>query len=339
MRDLDSAVGRLDNILMTVYVVVAALIIAVALEAQLLTLITGAGTLVLGLSWLIGGSLQEVLTSIIFLFIKHPFDVGDRIVVNKETYTVKEIRLLSTIFLDSGSTLVQAPNTILNATFIQNLRRSPQMSETFTFDVAYSTTFEDLEKLRDKMLEFVKTERRDFQPSFDVTVKDFPDQEKLTLTADIKYKSNWQLGALRAKRRNKWICALKTTLGELKVYGPKGDPNTGPSTARYTQVPWELVQARDREEAAKDTPSEVHVPSGGWHLRGNSDMIADPVDAVFGETSQVRMTSPRRGLSEEGLRQRPTATQVVLMPTPVAMPSASTPSNRPEDAIEMTPRT
>ena len=48
MQDLDSAVGRLDNILMSVYVIVAVLIIAVALEAQLVTLITGAGTLILG---------------------------------------------------------------------------------------------------------------------------------------------------------------------------------------------------------------------------------------------------------------------------------------------------
>jgi hypothetical protein len=31
MRDVDSAVGRLDNILMSVYLVVAALIIAVSL--------------------------------------------------------------------------------------------------------------------------------------------------------------------------------------------------------------------------------------------------------------------------------------------------------------------
>lgn len=45
------------------------------------------------------------------------------------------------------------------------------MSETFTFDVDYATTFEDLEKLRDKMLDFVKLERRDYQPAFDVTVK------------------------------------------------------------------------------------------------------------------------------------------------------------------------
>ena len=45
------------------------------------------------------------------------------------------------------------------------------MSESFVFDVAYSTTFEDLERLREKMLEFVKAEKRDYQPVFDVTVK------------------------------------------------------------------------------------------------------------------------------------------------------------------------
>lgn len=45
------------------------------------------------------------------------------------------------------------------------------MSETFTFDVSYSTTFEDLERLRARMLAFVKEERRDYQPEFDVKVK------------------------------------------------------------------------------------------------------------------------------------------------------------------------
>ena len=80
----------------------------------MISLITGAGTLILGLSWLIGNSLSEVLTSIIFLFIKHPYDVGDRVTVEEEVYTVKEIRLLSTIMLDSRSCYVQAPNTVLS---------------------------------------------------------------------------------------------------------------------------------------------------------------------------------------------------------------------------------
>jgi len=46
-----------------------------------------------------------------------------------------------------------------------------QMSETFTFYVSYSTTFEDLERLRERMLEFVTQERRDYEISFDVKVK------------------------------------------------------------------------------------------------------------------------------------------------------------------------
>jgi len=71
------------------------------------------------------------------------------------------------------------------------------MSESFTFDVNYSTTFKQIERLRSLMLNFVQLERRDFQPSFDVVVVDIPDQEKMTLQADIMYKSNWQQGALK----------------------------------------------------------------------------------------------------------------------------------------------
>lgn len=84
--------------------------------------------------------------------------------------------------------------------------------------MSYSTTFEKLEALRASMLEFVKTERRDYQPVFDVAVNgslndlfylveqvandlrflaDFPDQEKMVLTADIKYKGNGRQGALK----------------------------------------------------------------------------------------------------------------------------------------------
>lgn len=33
----------------------------------------------LGLSWLIGESSSELLSSSIFLFVKHPYDVGDMV--------------------------------------------------------------------------------------------------------------------------------------------------------------------------------------------------------------------------------------------------------------------
>ncbi|KAF6760275.1 Mechanosensitive ion channel-domain-containing protein [Ephemerocybe angulata] len=320
MRDLDSAVGRLDNILMSLYVIIAALILAVALEAELVSLITGAGTLILGLSWLIGGSLQEVLTSIIFLFVKHPFDVGDRVVINKETYTVKEIRLLSTIFLDGNSTSVQAPNNQLNTAVCH----TKQMSETFTFDVAYSTSFEDLEKLRQKMLVFVTEERRDYHPAFDVNIK--------------------------AKRRNKWICALKGALKEVGVFGPTGNPSPPPPVARYTQVPWDTILYEDQKAAMEKQPSTGQQRPGDWDLQDNKNAgILDPSSDVFGDGSEGYVSTPHRELSQDPIQQRyqqahapPMPTAYAGMPAPSvgASGSAYPPHSQPYggDSIEMTPR-
>ena len=92
------------------------------------------------------------------------------------------------------------------------------MSESFKFDVHFSTSFEKIEALRQKMLDFVTVERRDFLPQFDIVIVgkkrifsgphsslsysiDIPGQEKMTLTADIMYKSNWQQGAITGAPR------------------------------------------------------------------------------------------------------------------------------------------
>ncbi|KAF8705944.1 Mechanosensitive ion channel, partial [Rhizoctonia solani] len=326
MRDIDSAVGRLDNILMSFYFIIAALVIAVTLEAKLTTLLTGAGSLVLGLSWLIGASASEVLTSVIFLFIKHPYDVGDRVDIDKGSYIVKEMRLLSTVFIDvTRGCLVQAPNAGLSTQFISNIQRSGPMSETFVFDVAYDTEFEQIEALRSRMLAFVQSHRRDYQPTFDIVVsgivfshalgglavlltflEDIPGQEKMTLKADILYKSNWQQGALKTKRRNKWMCALKTAMAELKVYGPTGDPSAKPGPTKYTQVPWEEVKEMERTEMPLPdlSTNEPRIPRGEWSFTDQDAMILDRRQDVFDEADDYSFMPTAQTRSGQDLRQR-----------------------------------
>jgi len=150
MRDIDSAVGRLDNILMSIFTIVVGIVFAVVLDTAISALLSGAAAFVLALSWLIGASAQEVLSSVIFLFIKHMYDVGDRVEIDGQLYTVKEMRLcvtiplicehdadgvyrLSTIFIDIRGCTIQAPHAVLNTKFIYNMRRSQQMSEAFAF--------------------------------------------------------------------------------------------------------------------------------------------------------------------------------------------------------------
>lgn len=160
------------------------------------------------------------------------------------------------------------------------------MSETFTFDVDYTTTFKQIERLRSLMLGFVQMERRDFQPSFDIVVVDIPDQEKLVLEADIMYKSNWQAGTLKTTRRNKWICALKTYLAEAKIYGPKGNPDAVAAPTRYTLIPWEEVQEKERRNAGSKAPitmPEPEMPFGGYNLMTRSVSKLDDTETIFDE--------------------------------------------------------
>jgi hypothetical protein len=70
---------------------------------------------------------------------------------------------------------------------------------------------------------------------------------------------------------------LKTTLGELEIYGPKGDPDAPAVTTRYTQVPWEVIRAKDREEATKKVrhdQADALAPTGSWQLRGKDELMS-----------------------------------------------------------------
>lgn len=78
-----------------------------------------------------------------------------------------------------------------------------------------------------------------------------------------------------AKRRNKWICALKSILGELKIYGPSGDPSPPPAVSRYAKVPWEIIDAEDRKKSqnAAHAVAPGHQPLDGWNLTDKNAAI------------------------------------------------------------------
>lgn len=134
----------------------------------------------------------------------------------------------------------------------------------------------------------------------------------MSLKVDIKYKSNAQQGSLRgqlirvlcigtcelkcwtAKRKNKWICALKDALAELRIYGPAGNPSPKPSTSRYTLVPWELISEEDRAKGAEPKyplPTggieEPRIPDSNWHLTDSNIALVDGGGDVFDEGSEV----------------------------------------------------
>lgn len=228
LKDLDSVVSKLDDVLFFIVCVVALLVLISLISTSAAGVLTSAGSAVLALSWLFAATAQEFLQSCIFVFVKHPFDVGDRVSIYGSTgsqlkgddYFVKEISLLYTEFKKMEGQIVQAPNSYLNTLFILNMRRSGGLAEAVPIVIRFGTTLEQIEALRNSLLDFVTAEKREYQSNILTELREVTEAYSLTLNVVFFYKSNWQNELLRLQRRNKFICALMMSMQEHGIEGP-----------------------------------------------------------------------------------------------------------------------
>ena len=229
LKDLDSVVAKLDAILLFFVLIITVLVFLSLISTSAAGVLTSAGSTVLALSWLFSATAQEFLQSCIFVLVKHPFDVGDRVTIYGNTgammkgddYLVKEISLLYTEFKKMEGHIVQAPNSYLNTLFILNMRRSGGLAEAVPMTFKFGTTLEEIDELRSRLLEFVKVEKREYQPNILTEIRDIVEAYSLNVNVIFFYKSNWQNEALRLQRRNKFICAMMIAMQEIGIEGPR----------------------------------------------------------------------------------------------------------------------
>lgn len=229
LKDLDSVVSKLDDVFMFFVFVIVVVVFLSLISTSAAGVLTSAGSSILALSWLFSATAQEFLQSVIFVFVKHPFDVGDRVTIYGNTgdsghgddYFVKEITLLYTEFKKMQGHVVQAPNSYLNTLFILNQRRSGALAEAIPIIIKYGTTIDQIDALRQRLLEFVRSEKRDFQSNILTELREVTENFSLTLNVVFFYKSNWQNEGLRLQRRNKFICMLMIALQEIGIEGPR----------------------------------------------------------------------------------------------------------------------
>ncbi|RHZ60439.1 Mechanosensitive ion channel family [Aspergillus thermomutatus] len=229
LKDLDSVVSRLDNVLEFFVIVITLIVFLSLISTSAAGVLTSAGSSVLALSWLFSATAQEFLQSVVFVFVKHPFDVGDRVTIYGnagdaglgDDYFVKQISLLYTEFKKMQGHVVQAPNSYLNSLFILNQRRSGALAEAVPIVIKYGTTLEQIDGLRQRLLEFVRSEKREFQTNILTEMRQVTENFSVTLNVVFFYKSNWQNEGLRLQRRNKFICMLMIALQEIGIEGPR----------------------------------------------------------------------------------------------------------------------
>ncbi|OTA67775.1 hypothetical protein K449DRAFT_323797 [Hypoxylon sp. EC38] len=229
LKDLDSVITKLDRVFFFIIFIIAVIVFISIISASTAAALASAGTAVLGLAWVLQATAQEFLQSIIFVFVKHPFDVGDRVTVYGNTgslmrgddYYVTEISLLYTEFKKMEGHIVQAPNSVLNTLFILNHRRSGQLADVFELRMKYGTPPSVIKELEARMTEYVLENKRDFTSKIITELRSFEDAYCMTVNFICFHKTSFQNELLRLTRHNKFAIELMNQMVALGIEQPR----------------------------------------------------------------------------------------------------------------------
>lgn len=316
LKDFDSVIKKLDEVFVFVIFVIAIIVFISIISNSAAAALTSAGTVVLGLAWVLQATAQEFLQSIIFVFVKHPFDVGDRVTIYGNTgsmmrgddYYVQEISLLYTEFKKMEGHTVQAPNYTLNTLFILNQRRSTGLADPVTLKLRFGTSVDQIDELKARMLQFVLVHKRDYAPKILTEVTTIDEMYSITMNFIFFHKSSFQNELLRLQRHDKFAVELMRQIHDLGIQGPRyqqpGGTQQWPFYLSNMPPPSEDEAARVERRPAPAKPLRVgnplmpsHSAKGRSESRSAAAMAAEDDLHQFGDVYASRELGPGTGIS------------------------------------------
>lgn len=201
LQDRDSIFNKLDLILTTAGTYGCFLILLFLFGIPYQIYLASIGPIFFTFSWIFSDTIKEIYNCFVFLLVKHPYDVGDRVIIDGQEYLVNKTDVLASTFIDLNGKTVYIPTPVLFSKTICNMRRSKKQSESLTLLIDRSTKFKDAIKFRDKLKKALSEEKKNF--TGEVIIRKFEVTEgNLSLTLDIQHTSNFQQANEKLRRRD-----------------------------------------------------------------------------------------------------------------------------------------
>ncbi|GAV84369.1 MS_channel domain-containing protein [Cephalotus follicularis] len=217
LNDTKTAIEELNKLLsgiLLVVIIIVGLLVMGFLTTQILVLISSQLLLV---GFMFSNTAKTVFEAIIFVFVMHPFDVGDRCVIDGVQMIVEEMNILTTIFLRYDNEKIFYPNSVLATKPISNFYRSPEMSDSVEFAVDVSTPMESIGAMKAKIKVYLESKPQHWRTNHSVLVKEIEDVNKMKMGLYVNHTINFQNYGDRSNRRSDLVLELKKIFEELSI--------------------------------------------------------------------------------------------------------------------------
>ncbi|PWA94531.1 mechanosensitive ion channel MscS [Artemisia annua] len=217
LNDTKTAVNKLHrmiNVLVALLIFVICLVILNIATTKILVLVSSQIVVV---AFIFGNTCKTVFEAIIFLFVIHPFDVGDRCEIDGVQMIVEEMNILNTIFLRGDNQKIYFPNSTLALRAIGNFYRSPDMTDTIDFLIHVSTPIDKIAVIKQRIINFVENNKDHWYPNPGIMTMAMSDLNTQKLSVWVKHKMNHQDITERLTRRGKIIEEMNRIFKEQDI--------------------------------------------------------------------------------------------------------------------------
>ncbi|XP_076948556.1 mechanosensitive ion channel protein 6-like [Bidens hawaiensis] len=217
VNDTKTAVDDLHRIMdVTVVIMIAIIWLIICGVPVTHFLIFVTTQLALG-AYVIGNTGKGVFESIVFLFIMHPYDVGDRCEVDGKQLTVDEMTMLTTVFMRSDNQKVIYPNSVLATKSIGNFSRSPAMDDEIEFSINISTPRDKIEEIKKQIKKYISNKSDYWFDDPTIVVKGVDDMNTLKMVVWPTHVVNHHYMSQRWERRSELILEMIKVFKDLEI--------------------------------------------------------------------------------------------------------------------------
>ncbi|XP_078156194.1 mechanosensitive ion channel protein 5-like [Carex rostrata] len=217
LNDTKTAVNKLShmaNVIVVIIVFSLSLLILGIATTRFFVFLSSQALLAV---FMFGNTLKTIFEAIIFLFVMHPFDVGDRCEVEGVQLIVEEMNIMTTIFLRADNLKITYPNSVLSTKPISNFYRSPDMGDVIDFCILVATPVEKLAMMKERIIKFIDNKKEHWYPNSRVVLRDVDDMNRLKVSIWLRHRVNFQNMGVRFERREAVVAEMIRVLRELDI--------------------------------------------------------------------------------------------------------------------------
>ncbi|PON46343.1 Mechanosensitive ion channel [Parasponia andersonii] len=217
LSDTKTAVRQLNKLVTCILVIVAIVIWLLLMEIATTKVLVFLSSQLVVAAFIFGNTCKTIFEAIVFVFIMHPFDVGDRCVIDGVPLLVEEMNILNTVFLKLNNEKVYYPNSVLSTKPISNYYRSSDMGDGVEFSIDFLTPVEKIGQLKDKLKKYIEKTPQHWHPTHSVVVLEIENVNKLKMALYVNHTITFQEYGERNRRRTELVMEVKRIFEELGI--------------------------------------------------------------------------------------------------------------------------